>query len=308
MNTASVERIASAVLYEGYVLYPYRPSALKNRQRFNFGVLYPPEYSTASLGADADAMQTECLVVGSASAPIESKIRFLHMSAREQWQEGQERNVILPASTPGSIAVQPLRHHFSFCGVQDAEGRRSESVEGACELSATPVADGVFRVALRLRNLTGLEDAPQRTRDEALLRSMVSVHSILQVTGGEFVSSLDPPEELKSAVRDCKNVGTWPVLVGNDGQRDLVLSAPIILYDYPRIAPESNGDLCDSLEIDEILSLRILTMTDSEKEEVRNGDSRALRILERTEMMPPEHFQKLHGAFRGLQAVPGEQS
>ena len=92
-------------------------------------------------------------------------------------------------------------------------------------------------------------------------------------------------------------------MAGEEGQHDLILSAPIILYDYPQIAPESAGDLFDGTEIDEILALRILTMTDAEKLEVRNGDDRARRILERTEMLPPEHFQKLHGALRGLRAI-----
>ena len=78
------------------------------------------------------------------------------------------------------------------------------------------------------------------------------------------------------------------------------MSAPIILSDYPQIAPESAGDLFDGTEIDEILALRILTLTDAEKQEVRNGDERARQILERTELLPPEHFQKLHGAMRGL--------
>jgi hypothetical protein len=100
-------------------------------------------------------------------------------------------------------------------------------------------------------------------------------------------------------------MGAWPVMAGEEGQRNLMLASPIILYDFPRIAPESPGDLFDGTEIDEILALRILTMTDAEKLEVRNGDDRARRILERTEMLPPEHFRKLHGALRGLR-IPGE--
>ena len=137
-------------------------------------------------------------------------------------------------------------------------------------------------------------------RDDVLLCSLVSVHSILQVTGGYFVSLLDPPENLRQAAEDCHNIGCWPVLAGEEGQVDVMLASPIILYDYPQIAPESSGDLFDGCEIDEILALRILTLTDEEKQEVRAGDERARRILERTEMLPPEHFQKLHGAMRGL--------
>ena len=38
---STVDQVANAVLYEGYILYPYRPSAVKNRQRWNFGVVYP---------------------------------------------------------------------------------------------------------------------------------------------------------------------------------------------------------------------------------------------------------------------------
>ncbi len=33
--------IADAILYEGYILYPYRASAIKNRQRWTFGGVFP---------------------------------------------------------------------------------------------------------------------------------------------------------------------------------------------------------------------------------------------------------------------------
>ena len=87
-----------------------------------------------------------------------------------------------------------------------------------------------------------------------------------------------------------------------------VLSSPIILYDYPQIAPESAGNLFDSTEIDEILSLRILTLTDAEKAEMRQSDDRTRGILERTENMPEEQFMKLHGILRGLYPRKGEDA
>ncbi len=87
-----------------------------------------------------------------------------------------------------------------------------------------------------------------------------------------------------------------------------MLSSPIILYDYPQIAPESPGSLFDGTEIDEILSLRILTMTDAEKDEMRRCDERTRQILERTESMPPEQFMKLHGVLRELRPATGEAS
>jgi hydrogenase maturation protease len=81
---------------------------------------------------------------------------------------------------------------------------------------------------------------------------------------------------------------------------DAMLSSPIILYDYPKIAPESAGALFDGTEIDEILTLRIMTLTDQEKMEMASTDERAKEILERTESMPPEQFMKLHGILRSL--------
>ena len=138
------------------------------------------------------------------------------------------------------------------------------------------------------------------TRDAVLGISLLSAHTILQVDGGEFVSLLDPPAQYQAAAAACHNVGTWPVLAGEEGRRDVMLSSPIILYDYPQVAPESPGDLFDGGEIDEILSLRILTLTDDEKDEMRRSDSHARRILERTEALPPEHFMKLHGAMKAV--------
>jgi len=290
MNFGAVEKIADAVLYEGYLLYPYRQSAVKNQQRFNFGVLYPKTYSELQTGADAWEMQTECLVSGESSATVDVKVRFLQMVNRQDRQEGVEREVYLS----GCSLSAPLRHTFVF-----------DALQGELEFSAAKIDEQLFRITLAVRNCVEFEDAG---REQALLNSFVSVHSLLHVSGGEFISLLDPPEQFKAAVSECKNVGTWPVLAGEEGQRDLMLSAPIILYDYPQIAPESPGDLFDGTEIDEILALRILTMTDSEKLEVRNGDDRARKILERTEMLPPEHFQKLHGALRGLRSRQPEKS
>ena len=131
------------------------------------------------------------------------------------------------------------------------------------------------------------------------MQSLVSTHVILGVKDGEFVSLLEPPAELQTLASSCQNLGAWPVLVGEPGQRDTMLASPIILYDYPQIAPESAGDLFDGTEIDEILSLRIMTLTDEEKREIRESDDRAREILDRTEAMPAEQFMKLHGACEG---------
>ena len=79
-----------------------------------------------------------------------------------------------------------------------------------------------------------------------------------------------------------------------------MLSSPVILYDHPRIAAESTGDLFDSTEIDEILTLRTLALTDEEKREARATDPRAADLLDRLDGLPPEMLERMHGAIRYL--------
>ena len=174
-------------------------------------------------------------------------------------------------------------------------------------LGAFPVDEELYKITLEVANEGSVTDPVACNRDCALMRSLLSAHSILSVEGGEFVSLLDPPEEIKEFAAKCKNMGTFPVLVGEENQRDAMLSSPIILYDYPQIAPESAGDLFDGTEIDEILALRILTLTEDEKREMRDGDERARQILERTEALPEEQFLKLHGVLRGMRPTIEDQ-
>ena len=77
-----VRRIADAVLYEGYILWPYRRPAMKNRQRWTFGGVYPRAHSD---GRDDDpwTMETQCLVEGDADAAIDVEVRFLHVVERQ---------------------------------------------------------------------------------------------------------------------------------------------------------------------------------------------------------------------------------
>jgi hydrogenase maturation protease len=191
--------------------------------------------------------------------------------------------------------------------VRDAGGfvtgiieRSRPAIAGMIEFAAQHLKPDLFKLTARISNTTRVEETCPLSREAALAQSLVSAHTILEVRGGEFVSLVDPPPSCRDFAQACQNVGTWPVLVGEDGQRDTLLSSPIILYDYPQIAPESPGDLFDGAEIDEILSLRIMTMTDEEKREMRDSDDRTRKILERTENLPEEQLMKLHGVLRGL--------
>lgn len=305
------------------MLYPYRPSSVKNRQRFNFGVLYPQTYSEAHGGFEPHSLRTECLLRASCAPALEVRLRFLQMQTRStragepksalppDWQEAVEREICLPVQKLDELLVQPLLHHFELIAGLPAQtnGETPEvswlqrSIKGAVHVSAERLRGDVFKVSIVVGNITALEN-PACSRDEALMHSLVSTHTVAGVEGGEFISLLEPPAELQDLAAQCQNVGVWPVLVGDAGQRDTTLASPIILYDYPQIAPESAGDLFDGTEIDEILSLRILTLSDEEKREIRQSDERARQILERTENMPADEFMKLHGAVRGMRCVP----
>ena len=137
------------------------------------------------------------------------------------------------------------------------------------------------------------------------MRTFASTHTILHITDGAFLSMIDPPGAYAPAAALCRNLGAWPILVGDEAkkERDTLVSSPIILYDYPKIAPESPGDLFDAAEIDEILTLRIQTLTDEEKREMREVDAQARRILERTESLPNADLLKMHGVMRGAENV-----
>ncbi len=329
MNASLVDQIADAVLYEGYLLYPYRPS-VKNRQRWTFGGLYPRPYSEARNGTDPWMSQTECLIESEEGARLNVRVRFLHLQVRRveragqmpadgtdsEWQEAVEREVDTGEHDLAALVGRPRTRSFAFPSRHEEERsldlhqdhagtvvREQASIAGSVELSAARVAEGLFKVTIRVRNDTPWDESQPQDRDAALLRALVSTHSILTTRGGAFLSAIDPPDPWREIAAGCRQIGAWPVLVGEPGDRDTMLSAPIILYDYPRIAPESPGDLFDSTEIDEILTLRIMTLTDDEKRAMADTDERARALLERTESMAREQLMGLHGTIRGLRPL-----
>ena len=330
-----VRTIAETVLYEGYILWPYRRSALKNRQRWTFGGVYPRAHSE---GREDDpwTMQTECLVEAGAEAGVEVRVRFLQVVERQvleqtagglepvdelsvggelhlSWQEAREREFV--ASEIRASALE--RPRVIEIGVPaaseqeellDAEGRRVgalvrswRALRGAVEVSSTSLGAGLFRLTVRISNTSPWFGGD---REDALRQTFVSTHTALHAEGALFVSLTDPPADLREEAEACSNEGTWPVLVGEPGDRSTLLSSPIILEDHPQIAPESPGDLFDGGEIDQLLTLGILSLTEDEKREMRGTDPRAREILDRTEALSPEELMRLHGRVRELQAGP----
>jgi hydrogenase maturation protease len=322
MTRPLVDRIADAVLYEGYLLYPYRPSSVKNRQRWTFGGLFPRDSELARSGAEPWALQCECLIEGGCETVVRVRPRFLHLLQRtagtQVWQEAEDREVVMTSPLPVEQQEHTqLQHLFAVPSrvvresVRDASGevvseivREQQAIRGAVELTTALVRDQLCRLTVRVENHT----PPARvdgTREELLPSALVSTHAILEARNAMFVSQIDPPEQFRETAAECRQVGVWPVLVGEVGERHTVLASPIILYDYPQLAPESPGDLFDATEIDEILTLRILTMTDEEKREMRAADPRADALLTRTEALARDELMRLHGTIRGLRPVSG---
>jgi hypothetical protein len=300
-----VEKIARAVLYEGHLLYPYRRSALKNRQPWSFGTLVPEAWGST---ADPFQFRVECLGRTTSETRLTVKLRFLHLTQERGQSEfvayGESTEHVVPA--PELLIVdllkRPVRLAFSFpASTSDARRCAWRAVSGELGIFAEPISSEAAKIVVTVRNTTLVPTTA--SRDEALLHSLVAAHAALEVSNGEFISLLDPPTEFAAAASACANAGVYPVLVGKPGERNQMLASPIILYDYPEVAPESPGDFFDSTEMDEMLSLRVLTLSDEEKEEIRKSNDRARAILERTETMPPEQLLKVHGVLRGLRHV-----
>jgi hydrogenase maturation protease len=318
--TDPIRAIADAVLYEGYVLWPYRRSALKNAQRWTFGGVYPRAHAEArAAGDDPWTMQTQCLVEAGAGTRVSVGVRFLHVVQRQmvdldgnavdELLAGEERHLTWEEAVEREVALEPLTLDELAAGrdvpIAIAAGREEEPLPGAgtiartweelrgtVRVSAERLSQPLHRLTALIENVTPWEGG---TREAAMRRTFCSTHTVLHARDGTFVSLTDPPPSVREAAEACENRGTWPVLVGEAGDRDTLLSSPIILEDHPRIAPESPGDLFDGGEIDQLLILNILSLTDEEKAEVRASDPRVREILDRSEALSPAELMRLHG-------------
>jgi hypothetical protein len=292
--------VADTVLYEGYLLYPYRASSQKNQMRWQWGVLVPREQSEAA--GERWASQTEVLVEPRGDAVVHVRGRCLQLETRSgsvPWDEGHERqvDVAVPLEPDGTYEVPFVLPAGETC--EDGVTRHRHAVDGVLlvTIEHLPGPYGVVKVRARVENRTGWFDSTA-ARDEVVRHSLVGAHVLLAVSAGRFLSMVDPPEWAQPYVDECANEGTWPVLVG-DGDT-VMLSSPIILDEHPQIAPESAGPMYDATEIDEILSLRTLTLTDEEKAEARATDPRAAAVIDQVDTMGDQILGRLHGVMRDL--------
>ncbi|MBT2536154.1 hypothetical protein [Arthrobacter sp. ISL-69] len=345
MSLSLARAVADAVLYEGYLLYPYRASSQKNQSRWQFGILGPPGAAEAGSGEEPE-MFADCLLNPGSDAELELHLRFLQLQARTaetaddggsfrpvaelavggarwlSWDEAVEQEItlgpfavarlrdrsgplVLPVRIPAGEDVEELSDDDGLPAGRLV--RRRRALHGEVTLSAaatTSQATGRPLVRLRVSVAnTAKPGAEPPNRQEAIATSFIGAHVLLSLRGADFLSLLDPPDRAKDAAAACAQHRCWPVLAGPEGQTDVLLVSPIILYDHPAVAPESSVALFDSTEIDEILTLRVLTLTDEEKAEARATDPRAAAIIDQCEAMSPEELQQLHGILRNPHAA-----
>ena len=344
MSLDDVRRVADAVLYEGYILYPYRASAQKNRSRWQFGVLMPPAYAAAD-PSETTTARAECVFTRDGEPSVDVVVRFLQVQRRtcpgpgapDTWDEAVEREVsatVAGAALFGDGTATP----FGIPGGEEHEAtadgdvmRVRRALRGVVTVRATelPGPWQAARLTVGVTNQTaaglGAPDSPVPdspvpgspvpgspvlgspvlgSRAQALPAALVAAHMIITISGGAFVSMTDPPEWAAPAVNECENAGCWPVLAGPPGERNVLLASPIILPDHPEVARESPGELYDGTEIDEILTLRTLALTDEEKDAARATDPRAAALIDRVESLDGAALQRLHGTIRGWQGSP----
>jgi hypothetical protein len=363
MSLSLARAVADAVLYEGYLLYPYRASSQKNQARWQFGILGPPGAAGAGTGEEP-AMFADALLTPGPQAELEVHLRFLQLQTRTaekaddaggfnpvgelvvgasrwlSWDEAVEHEItlgpfplerltgteeVLPVEIPAGTDTEELT---------DAAGRtagrlvrRRQGLRAEVRLEAAAVGARLLRLRVTVANTApprpgpgtpdaGTSDssvpdalAPDSwtpgswSREEAIARSFIGAHLLMSLQDGDFLSLLEPPEWSQDAARHCSQHRCWPVLAGPEGQSDVLLVSPIILYDHPAVAPESSVALYDATEIDEILTLRVLTLTDAEKAEARATDPRAAAVIDRCEAMSAEELQQLHGVLRNPHAL-----
>ena len=339
--------VADAVLYEGYVLYPYRASSRKNQVRFQWGVLMPPAYCEAD-SSERCSSRTECLLAPASGpaadeAVLHVRVRCLQTQRRRveattdeeggaggpdgfteveslevdgtrhvEWDEALDRVVDLPPLDLRAGGVTQALRAFRLEGGSEIEDvaaasgevvgrfvRERVAVQGSVRVTVAPADEGspYLKVAVTVENASAWDDH-DTARADAMASSLVAVHTMLAADGATFVSLLDPPDEAAEAVRTCRSDGTYPVVVGDE---TVVLSSPIILYDHPEVAEQSPGDLFDATEIDEILALRVMTLTEAEKAEARGTDARSAAIIDRCDTLSPEAMGRLHGQMRPVE-------
>ena len=252
------------------------------RQRFTWGGVYPRGWPE-----DRSTLVVRCLVEGDGEPVVDVRARFLHVvrcqvhdaSGRAvdgltvggerhlSRDEAVEREVV---AGDGPFTIGAGHEEEVLAGGAGTLVRSWEPLAGVLSIVTRELRPGLRRLTVRVANTATWDGAP---REATLRRTLCSTHAVLRLREGAFVSLADPPAELARAAADCRQEGLWPVLVGQTGERHTVLASPLMLDDHPQVASETAGDVFDGGDVDGLLVLGLLGLTDEQR--ARRGTVRS---------------------------------
>jgi len=143
-NWDRARAVADAVLYEGYLLYPYRANSRKNQSRWQFGVLGPQGAADAGIGEDA-TLSAQALVHPHGVPSISGVVRFLQLQHRaaerdvdgrfqqvDELRAGAQRWLSWDEAVECEVPIEPFRVTSlpRTFDISVAAGSDVEAVEG----------------------------------------------------------------------------------------------------------------------------------------------------------------------------------
>jgi hypothetical protein len=179
---------------------------------------------------------------------FQSKRETIQREISANIQPGGYPNFV-PFIFPAARTLEPIRDEAER--VVAVIVRHQPAIAGAIELAVEPAeAGGAFRLTLRIVNRSSVTETEQQDFESVRPRTFASAHAILRAHAAEFISLNDPPPAYAAAATACEHAGLWPVLLGDEAarERDVMLAAPTILPDYPRLVTAGTGSLFDRLE------------------------------------------------------------
>lgn len=258
-----LEALVDSLLFEGYALYPYTPGTTKNATPTPFGIVYPPVYATECEGAH-DRARLECQAEVQAGATLSAHLRYL-APAGSGHTASEHRRELGPVAVGERVSRHWAGGRFTLRSERGADGL---TLIRSCVHNSTQVSAGLDRAG-------------------ALAGSLISVHVVIELSGGRFLSPLQTGHD---------SLNIWPVLATEED--DAVLGAAIALPDHPRISPRSHGNLFDNTEIEEALVLHVHSLTDAEREQAAGQDPVVREMLERTLALSSQDIIGLHSGLR----------
>jgi hypothetical protein len=230
-------------------------------------------------------LRLEGVVAGGPEAEVRGTVLFLQAAGDDH--RAEERRLELEPMRIAELSRKPVRREYSF-GLHDGGELR-----GRIAMRAEALGPELSRLRLCVHNETEMADAASAGRGEALRRSLISTHPLLEVNGGAFVSPLERQGPAGAASAESEPINTFPVLVGD--RDDSLLGAAIVLPDHPELAPESLGNLFDNTEIEEALLLHVHALSDEEREQIGGQDPAVREMIDRAAATTGDQIMGLHG-------------